>query len=453
MKNIAIVLAGGVGRRSGLSVPKQFFKVAGKTVIEHTVSAFEQNQNIDEIYIVVHRNYIELVENFCLENSWKKVSKILNGGNERYESSLSAINACDEEECNMIFHDAVRPLVNNRIINDVVKALESCNAVDVAIPQTDTVIKREDNFIIDIPDRASLCSGQTPQAFKLSVIKEAYSLAMKDPALKVTDDCGVVKRYLPNEKIYIVLGESQNIKVTYNEDIFLLDKLFQIKSEKNISERIGVSIEGKVAVVFGGSYGIGKAVVDELESRGCKTFSFSRSENGVDIANLQQVEDSFKKAYKEAGRIDLVINTAALLIKKHLCATTPEEVHSIVNVNFIGMVNVATASYPYLKETAGALLLYTSSSYTRGRSFYSLYSASKAAVVNFTQAIAQEWEGDKIRVNCICPGRTKTPMRVKNFGIEKEETLLKVEEVALASVRALLVNETGQVYQILNTSK
>ena len=451
MKNIAVILAGGAGRRSGLSVPKQFFKVAGKTVMEHTVNVFEINPNIDEIYIIVNKHYLGLVEKQCLENSWKKVTKILNGGKERYESSLCAINSCEEEECNLIFHDAVRPLVNNRIINDVVRALETYNAVDVVIPQTDTVIKKDGNFIIDIPDRATLCSGQTPQAFKLTLIKKAYSFAIKDPKLKVTDDCGVVKMYLPDEKIYIVQGETQNIKITYREDVFLLDKLFQLKSEKIIGNGDEINLKEKVAVIFGGSYGIGRSVFEELERKGCRVYSFSRSENGVDISNEQQVKDSLKCVYEENNRIDFVINSAALLIKNTLNATSLEDVHSIINVNFYGMINVATASYPYLKETAGALLLYTSSSYTRGRAFYSLYSATKAAVVNFTQALAQEWDTDDIRVNCICPARTKTPMRLKNFGIESDDSLLKVEEVAQASVKALLVNDTGQVYQINNT--
>ncbi len=453
MKNIAVVLAGGVGSRSGLSIPKQFFKVAGKTVIEHTVNAFEINQNIDEIYIVVHKQYLDVVENQCLDNSWKKVTKILNGGSERYESSLSAINACDEEECNLIFHDAVRPLVNNRIINEVVTALETYIAIDVAIPQTDTVIRKEGDFIVEIPDRASLCSGQTPQAFRLSVIREAYAKAIQDPALKVTDDCGVVKKYLPEVNIFIVKGETQNIKITYHEDIFLLDKLFQLRSENVIGAGDHSTLKGKVAVIFGGSYGIGRSVLEELEKYGCKVYSFSRSENGVDISNLEKVKASLEQVYSQTKRIDFVINSAALLIKKPLVSTTPEEVQTIINVNFLGMVNVATASHKYLKEYSGVLLLYTSSSYTRGRAFYSLYSASKAAVVNFTQAIAQEWDCDGIRVNCICPERTKTPMRVKNFGVESEDSLLSAEEVALASVKALLAKETAQVYEVINTSK
>ena len=97
MKNIAIILAGGNGTRMGEGTPKQFFKVAGQSIIEHTVSAFESNNLIDEIFIVMNPHYMMNVENMVIANEWKKVKKILNGGKERYDSSLAAINACDEE--------------------------------------------------------------------------------------------------------------------------------------------------------------------------------------------------------------------------------------------------------------------------------------------------------------------------------------------------------------------
>lgn len=123
-KNIAIVLAGGIGSRLGLSIPKQFFKVAGKMVVEHTIDAFESNPHIDEIAIVSNPFYIADFESIIIKNGWKKVKKILKGGQERFHSSLSAIKAYEGSDVNLIFHDAVRPLVSQRILNDVIKALK-----------------------------------------------------------------------------------------------------------------------------------------------------------------------------------------------------------------------------------------------------------------------------------------------------------------------------------------
>ena len=200
-RNIAVILAGGVGSRLGLSTPKQFFKVAGRMVVEHTVDTFERNPHIDEIAIVSNPFYIAEFENLIIKNGWKKVKKLLKGGKERYHSSLSAIEAYGGSDVNLIFHDAVRPLVSQRIINDVVNALETYDAIDVALPSADTIIEVDGDFIRQIPDRSRLKRGQTPQAFSIGTIRRAYERAQNDPDFKVTDDCGVVKKYLPDVPI------------------------------------------------------------------------------------------------------------------------------------------------------------------------------------------------------------------------------------------------------------
>ena len=229
MNNIAIILAGGTGSRLGFNVPKQFLKIAGKTVIEHAIDAFEKNDKIDEIAIVINESYISDIENIIHKNDWRKVTNVLIGGKERFESSLSAISAYIQfSDYNLIFHDAVRPMVSDRIINDVVTGLALYNAVGVAIPTTDTIIQMDEErrFIKNIPDRFYLQRAQTPQAFKVATIQRAYEIALQDADFQSSDDCGVVAKYLPNEKIYIVRGDESNLKLTYKEDFYLLEKLF-----------------------------------------------------------------------------------------------------------------------------------------------------------------------------------------------------------------------------------
>jgi len=228
-KNIAVVLAGGVGKRLGNSLPKQFLEIAGKMVIEHAVDAFEQNTHIDEIAIVSNALYLSKMEEIVQKNRWKKVKKILRGGKERYDSSLSAINAYQEEDVNLVFHDAARPLVSQRIIDDVTEALHHYDAATVAMPSADTIIEVDGDFIKDIPDRSRLRRVQTPQAFKIGTIRQAYDIALKDPDFKVTDDCGVVKRYLPGTPIFVALGEESNMKLTYQEDTRLLEMFIQMR--------------------------------------------------------------------------------------------------------------------------------------------------------------------------------------------------------------------------------
>ena len=447
-RNIAIILAGGVGSRLGMSTPKQFFKVAGKMVVEHTVDVFERNPRIDEIAIVSNPMLIADFENIALRNKWRKVKKILKGGKERYDSSLSAIRAYADEDVNLILHDAVRPLVSQRIINDVVDALQTHRAIDVAIPSVDTIVEVDDDYISGIPDRSRLRRGQTPQAFDRALIEEAYEKGLRDPDFRTTDDCGVVRKYT-DEPVYVVRGEESNMKLTYREDTYMLDKLFQLKNtEPETTAHTCDTFRDKVAVVFGGSYGIGKHIVDMLRKSGARAFSYSRTENNTDVANRNDVARALTDAHEQAGHIDYVVCTAGVLNKEPLAAMDYQTIQTAVQTNYMGTVNVALEAYPYLKQTEGKLIFFTSSSYTRGRAFYSIYSSTKAAIVNFVQAVAQEWDGDGIKINCINPERTKTPMRQHNFGIEPDETLLMPERVAEATLQTLASDCTGQVIDV-----
>jgi 2-C-methyl-D-erythritol 4-phosphate cytidylyltransferase len=232
-KYVGVILAGGAGERFGHNVPKQFIKIAGKTVIEHTVNIFQNSGVIDEIAIVVNNMYVSRIEGMVVATGWSKVKKILSGGNERYNSSLAAINAYEcEPEIRLIFHDAVRPLLSPGILTKVKSALELYDAVSVAVPATDTVVisKNDERVISSVPNRRLVYQSQTPQAFKLSTIKKAYKLALQDPNFVATDDCGVVVQYLPEIPVYILNGERKNIKLTYIEDLYQMDKLFQLKS-------------------------------------------------------------------------------------------------------------------------------------------------------------------------------------------------------------------------------
>lgn len=451
--NIAVVLAGGSGSRLGNDVPKQFLKVAGKQVIEHTIDVFEHCALIDEICIVSKADYVANVEELVVKNQYKKVKKILNGGKERYDSSLAAINAYINDNDNLIFHDAVRPLLSERIVNDCITALEKYNAVDVAVKTTDTIISVDSDECIDfIPNRAQLRNGQTPQCFKRGTIKRAYELALQDPKFVTTDDCGTVRRYLPEEPVFVVNGDNSNMKLTYVEDLFLLDKLFQLRTQigeqKHLTKETLQGLKEKVIVIFGGSYGIGGEIMKIANEHNSHAYSFSRSQNGCDVSNADSVREALKQVAQKEGRIDVVVDTAGILVKEALTSMSQESIMSSINVNLLGVINVAREAFPYLRDSHGSLLFYTSSSYTRGRMMYSLYSATKAAIVNFVQAIAEEWHDFGIRVNCVNPERTKTPMRIHNFGNEPEGTLLPAEDAAIASLNTVFSKATGEVIDV-----
>ena len=236
MKNVAVILAGGIGARVGGNTPKQLLPLAdGRSVLEHAVSAFEQSPCIDEVCIVMHPDYIMHAEQMLLANAWQKVHHIIPGGKERWESSVNAIRAFTPYTLhptpitNLLLHDAARPFVSQEIIARVCEALKEHEAVTVAIPSTDTVYEMVDGKVARIPQRSTIMRAQTPQAFRLELIAEAYAKALgvdicDEQAcaachLPATDDCGVLFNHMPKTPIHIVLGEEQNKKITFKEDI------------------------------------------------------------------------------------------------------------------------------------------------------------------------------------------------------------------------------------------
>ena len=250
MTNIAVILAGGIGARVGGNTPKQLLPLSdGRSVLEHAVSAFEQSPYIDEVCIVMHPDYIAHAEQMLLANAWQKVRHIIPGGKERWESSVNAIRqvrgerlevkgkgtncqlpiANSHNTVNLLLHDAARPFVSQDIIARVCEALEEQEAVAVAIPSTDTVYEMVDGKVARIPQRSTIMRAQTPQAFRLELIAEAYAKALgvdrlsaeacAEAHLPATDDCGIVHEHMPQVPIYIVEGEEQNKKITFKEDI------------------------------------------------------------------------------------------------------------------------------------------------------------------------------------------------------------------------------------------
>ncbi len=442
----AIILASGSGERTGLDIPKQFLKIGGKKVIEHTLDVFENSIFIDKIIIVSNINYLGEVNSIVMKNKYKKVEKVLAGGATRRESSFIGISSISENNAKVLIHDAVRPFLNEKIIEKCINALKKYKAVDVAVETADTIIKIDNNNLIEnIPERKYLRCGQTPQAFDLKTIKKAHELANKDKNVNVTDDCGLVMKYNPVE-IFTVEGDMFNRKITYPLDVAIADKLFQIKTS-HIETTDKTKLKNKVLVIFGASRGIGKATAEIAKNFGAKVYGFSRS-SGVDIIDLNSVKSALEEVNKKEEHIDYVVNTAGLLKRGQIICRSIEDIMNEIQINYVGAVNAAIASYTYLEKTKGSLLFYTSSSYTRGRAEYSVYSSTKAAIVNLAQALAEEWQDLGIKINCICPERTATPMRFENFGKEPEETLCPVEKVANASIDTLLSDFTGQIIEV-----
>jgi ribitol-5-phosphate 2-dehydrogenase (NADP+) / D-ribitol-5-phosphate cytidylyltransferase len=230
MRTVAVVLAGGTGRRFGGDRPKQMLLLAGRTLVEHSVAAFEQADGVDSIMVVMPAGLTAQARGHLAGSGFRKVTSVIEGGVTRTDSTRRAIAALGDEECDVLFHDAARPLVEQRIIADCISALAENRAIGVAVPSSDTIIEVSDGLVTGMPSRDALARCQTPQGFRLSVIRRAYQLADADPAFAqrpATDDCGIVLRYLPEIGVRVVPGSERNIKITYPSDLRVAEALLR----------------------------------------------------------------------------------------------------------------------------------------------------------------------------------------------------------------------------------
>lgn len=225
MRTVAVVLAGGTGLRVGGELPKQLLPLGGITLLEWSVSAFDRAPGVDEVIVVMAPPFVEQAKR-VLATTYPKLTHVIEGGEQRPDSTSRAIGLlsriCAGDDCKVLFHDAARPLVDQRIIADCVAALDRCQALGVVVPTADTIVRLAGDRMVSIPPREELARCQTPQGFRLSVIRDAYQRAEPDRAagrLRATDDCGMVLRYLPDVEVHVVTGSERNLKVTYPGDL------------------------------------------------------------------------------------------------------------------------------------------------------------------------------------------------------------------------------------------
>jgi 2-C-methyl-D-erythritol 4-phosphate cytidylyltransferase len=191
----------------------QLAELAGKPVIEHAVGAFENAAQVDEILVVVAPALAAQVGQLLADGGYRKVSRVIEGGGTRTQAAQQAIRALGDTECNLLIHDADRPLISQRVIEDCVTALGTREAVCAAVPASDTMVAIEKGLITERPPRDRLRRRQTPQGFRLPVIRRGYELALADPAFEPTDDCGIVLRYLPDVAVAVVQGSEQSFTI------------------------------------------------------------------------------------------------------------------------------------------------------------------------------------------------------------------------------------------------
>lgn len=232
-----VICAGGIGSRMGnAEKPKQYLQIGGKPIIIHTIEKFVINGNFEKIIVLCPKSFINYTVD--LINKYINVPDkvvVIEGGPDRNKTIMRAIDYIEEigfldEETIVVTHDAVRPFLTHRIIEDNIKSTIEHGACDTVIPATDTIVESIDGKFIDsVPNRSNLYQGQTPQSFKAKKLRELYSSLSEEDKAILTD---AAKIYLLNgERVELVKGEVFNIKITYPYDLKVAEILIDNNME------------------------------------------------------------------------------------------------------------------------------------------------------------------------------------------------------------------------------
>lgn len=211
----AIIVAAGKSERMGAGTDKAFLSLGNKPVVAWSLLAFERCPEIDRIVLVVRKEQQIAAKAVVKMFGISKLQAIVPGGNRRQESVKSGLAACDLDTRHVVIHDGARPCITSDVISEVVKLVKRVPAVTVGRKMTDSVKRVEKGTTVaGSEDRDRLWAVQTPQAFQIKVLREAYKALGKN---EVTDDCQAVE--MLGETVRIYENRNPNFKITVVEDL------------------------------------------------------------------------------------------------------------------------------------------------------------------------------------------------------------------------------------------
>ena len=221
----AIIVAGGSGKRFNSEIPKQFLKLKGKPILAYSIEKMEKSKSVDEILIVVPRQFTDFTRDIISKYNFKKVSRIISGGKARQASVYNGLQKVNKK-CNLaLVHDGVRPLIESKEIEVLIKLAQKFKAAILAVPVKETVKLVNKNMIVKTENRKKFYLAQTPQVFEKTLLCKAFEKAKKDNFVG-TDCSSLVERLAI--KVKILEGSERNIKITTKENFNLAQKLLEI---------------------------------------------------------------------------------------------------------------------------------------------------------------------------------------------------------------------------------
>lgn len=227
----ALILLAGSGSRLGTPTPKQFLTVRRKPLFIYTVEAFSSHSEVNNIVLVTQPDYFAEVHRQILEWNIGKVSLVTAGGDSRQESVRRGLNALSKtlkDDDIILIHDGARPLVSEQIITDNIAGVLDFDAVETALPSTNTIIVSHDGQLVEeVPERKSLFLVQTPQSFRYGLICKAHAQATKDKLTHMSDDAQLVKHL--GVPVHIIKGDSLNFKITTYDDFTIFKAFIELR--------------------------------------------------------------------------------------------------------------------------------------------------------------------------------------------------------------------------------
>jgi len=222
----------GMGHRLGSKLPKCLIPINDLPIILITANAFQLNSSIKAIVLVVPESAVEQIQSEATLLGLDKICAVVSGGERRQDSALNGLNAVPDDIDNILIHDGARALVPNSLINRVLTALELHPVVIPANTVTDTLHKENGGFAIDGAERKGLVAAQTPQGFRVSLLKECFEKSI-EKNYTVTDEATLI-RDISRVNPAIVAGDNNNIKITFSEDLefYMSHLIFQAEELK-----------------------------------------------------------------------------------------------------------------------------------------------------------------------------------------------------------------------------
>jgi len=354
--NSAIILAAGQGSRFKSNIPKQFMTIDGRQMLSFSVKTFSEHPLINEVIITTSKDNFDQVKNDYPE------CRVILGGDSRQASATAGLNAAQKGTKNILVHDAARPFVTDRIINECIENLTEYDGAAPILAPNDSLIIINDGIPGHI-NRDRIKAVQTPQAFRIDALRDA-----QQSGLVTTDEIGLVYMHNPDSRVHFFHGDSFNFKITKRMDFYLAEQLMRSNLYLN---PVTFDAKGKHALILGGTSGIGKAIASRLSSFGAKVVVAGSEIKVQNPESLTIFENQDWDIIVHSMGAMKVGNKSIIELVDNLSYNEWDEG---LKINLTSAFLVAKLALKTMQK-GGHLLFIGSSSAKKGRSKFGLYSS------------------------------------------------------------------------------